>query len=340
MPPPPPACIVQEMEELNRQLYDAAVAGDLAALRARLADGADPNQRHDSLAGRCDDLPLHAAASVGHVACVTALLDYGADAGLTGLLGMAALHYAASQGHTSCVWALLAGGAALEARSDDGLTPLCLAAAFEKLECISALLAAGADPLTPDEGGCTPVHWAAVAGSAPALQLLLAGRPWAANRQDERGRTPLGIALHLQRKGLAAARWLLEEAAPPAVDAALALLANPVPLQPLPGVNHSLAVQSLYAPLVARQPLTASQWAQVPSPCVGLGAALPAVLQRSEQEAALLVRHLCAAERARLRTAALCLAHVTVRRSTRKSPRLPPLPVPLRWHVLALALAD
>jgi hypothetical protein len=36
----------------------------------------------------------------------------------------------------------------------------------------------------------------------------------------------------------------------------------------------------------------------VPTPCAGLGAALPAVLQRSVEEAALLVRHLPPADQA------------------------------------------
>ena len=45
----------------------------------------------------------------------------------------------------------------------------------------------------------------------------------------------------------------------------------------------------------------------MPQPCPGLGAALPAVLARSDAEAALLVAHLPAADCERLRTALLCL---------------------------------
>lgn len=45
----------------------------------------------------------------------------------------------------------------------------------------------------------------------------------------------------------------------------------------------------------------------MPDPCPGLGDALPAVLAHSEVEAALLVAHLPAAGRERLRMAALCL---------------------------------
>lgn len=88
----------------------------------------------------------------------------------------------------------------------------------------------------------------------------------------------------------------------------------------------------LYASLAARQPLAAAEWALVPAPCPGLAAALPAVQQRSEAEAALLVARLPAADKQRLRTAALCLAHAE------RHGRLPPLPTPLVARLLALSL--
>ena len=59
---------------------------------------------------------------------------------------------------------------------------------------------------------------------------------------------------------------------------------------------------------VARRPLAAETWALLPSPCPGLGTALPVVLARSSGEARWLLWHLSAGERARLWTAALSLA--------------------------------
>ena len=59
--------------------------------------------------------------------------------------------------------------------------------------------------------------------------------------------------------------------------------------------------------LTVFQLLLPSQWQRVPAPCPGLGAALPAVLARSEAEAGCLVGRLPVKERAWLRTAALCL---------------------------------
>lgn len=76
---------------------------------------------------------------------------------------------------------------------------------------------------------------------------------------------------------------------------------------------------SLFPDLAEHWPLTA-QWRQVPTPCPGLGRALPFVLHRSEAEAALLVAHLPAADSACLRTFALAL-HRAQRRLAIHLPR-------------------
>ena len=70
----------------------------------------------------------------------------------------------------------------------------------------------------------------------------------------------------------------------------------------------------------------------VPRPCAGLSAALPAVLQRSTHEAALLVARLPAADRARLRTVLLSLH----RRAKRLRLHVAP---PLVWHIVADGVA-
>ena len=85
----------------------------------------------------------------------------------------------------------------------------------------------------------------------------------------------------------------------------------------------------LYTALVARYPLTAGQWARVPSRCRCLGAALPTVLRRSEAEAALLVRCMTDTERQHLRGLALCLGAAQHRGS------LPSLPGPIVQRLLA-----
>jgi hypothetical protein len=62
--------------------------------------------------------------------------------------------------------------------------------------------------------------------------------------------------------------------------------------------------------VVARLPLSAAEWALLPRHCPGLVRALPSALAHSASQASSLVRHLPAADVARLRTFALCLARV------------------------------
>lgn len=57
-----------------------------------------------------------------------------------------------------------------------------------------------------------------------------------------------------------------------------------------------------------RLPLTADNWALVPSPCPGIERALPAALACSPGQAAQAVQRLPPAEKARLRRSALCLS--------------------------------
>ena len=64
----------------------------------------------------------------------------------------------------------------------------------------------------------------------------------------------------------------------------------------------------LFANVACQRPLSSADWQLVPTPCPGLGAALPAVARRSRAEAGQLVRRLLPAERQRLRTSVLCLS--------------------------------
>jgi hypothetical protein len=140
--------------------------------------------------------------------------------------------------------------------------------------------------------------------------------------RDCYGRTPLQEALH----------WAN-------VDAVRCLLAE-APLQPASELLAAIETTDdpemqprLCTLVAARQPLTSADWARVPTPCAGLGAVLPSVLERSTAEAGLLVRCLSPADQARLRTFALCLE--------RAQQSLPaPLPTPIVWRLLALSVAD
>lgn len=155
-------------------IADAAMKGDLVAVRVLIGRGADVNaaqgdgmtalhwaaERGDSamtsvlLKARAnvravtrigDYTPLHIAAKTGNAAVVAALLDAGSDAkALTGT-GATALHFAAASGNAASVSALIARGADVNAREPEwGQTPLIFAAAKDRADAIRVLLKAGA----------------------------------------------------------------------------------------------------------------------------------------------------------------------------------------------------
>jgi len=225
------------------------------------------------------------------------------------------------------VAALLAAGANPNGASHS--LPLKAAAAAGRTGCVSLLLAAGADPAARRGQSWTALHAAAYCGQAAVVRQLLRAHPAGALVRTNSFGTPLQVALGFS--GFAAraqsplhfeaARCLLAEGALQLAGELLALL----------NMMGALALP-LYATVVARQPLMPAEWALVPLPCPSMGAALPAVLERSVEEAALLVGHLPVADRQRLQAAALCLAQCCARQQAS-------LPVPIMWHILALSAA-
>ena len=167
--------------------------------------------------------------------------------------------------------------------------------------------------IASDQGGL-PLHCAVAAANTAAVQLILEHAPGAALVRShpplrEAGLLPVQAAL-----GLAAAAGFRKwprggQPAAAYLDAARPLLGATPPEVSLPilAQRGQLALP-LYEDLVAHWPLSEEHWRQVPSPCPGLGPVLPAVLARSEAEAAHLVDHLPAADKQRLRTFALSLS--------------------------------
>lgn len=242
-----------------------------------------------------------------------------------------ALFKACRNGSVVQMQALLSAGADPNAAYDPagpGARPLHAAAARGYDLCVFTLLEAGADPAIADQDGYTPLHCAAGAGHIAIAATLLAAAPQAALLRAGRGGwRPLDLALQGGHFGVALHLLCLAPLPPPAE----LLLALEATCRRAAGSSQA-GIPPLYSPLVARLALTPLEWARVPSPCPGLHRVLPAVLARSKAEAALLVRHLPADDRERLRTAALCLA---------RAQRVSGLPLPAEHlgRIMALALA-
>ena len=209
-----PASFGDDSGILDRRLVDAASRGDLGAVEALIAAGADPNARIDGYPA------LQLAVRDGTVEVVEALLAAGADVNAFGewVPGCCqdrdtALHQAVRYwdvcvdrdfGYCSeraeVIQVLLAAGADVDARQKlGGWTPLHAAANVgtwsEVLEMLLMLLDAGADPNARTEDGRsrTPLHLAVTSISSAAIAVLLDAGADPETRNED-GRTPLHLA--------------------------------------------------------------------------------------------------------------------------------------------------
>ena len=283
----------------------AAISGHAHIVRLLLAAGAQP-----TLPNPARRLPIHWAAAGGSCdALELLLLAAPQTAAATDYLGWTPLlQLCKASDNPGAVRLLLAAAPqASTMAASDGSLPIHAAAATSRDGAALRLLLAAAPHLATAarRNGDTPLHCAAAYHNAAAAKLLLAVAPQAASVRNALGDTPLRYTVTLDT-----ATW-----SPPLGDVhteiAHALMDAMPPAEFLRAVPASFegsrpALQ-LYQRIASRHRLSAAHWQLVPSPCPGLGTVLPAVLARSQAEAALLVARLPAADRARLRTFALCL---------------------------------
>jgi ankyrin repeat protein len=150
-------------------LADAAMQRDMAAVRALVREGADPNSL-----GAYDTPALVWVVRVGDRETADVLLTAGADANLATPLELAPLHLAVTNGDLRMVERLLAAGAGPDLRDRAGETPLMLAARGSAVEILRVLLAAGADIGAKEPSFMqTALHVAARVGTAETAALLL-----------------------------------------------------------------------------------------------------------------------------------------------------------------------
>jgi uncharacterized protein len=156
----------------DRALLDAAKRGDVAAVRALLKGGADPNTAQgDGLTA------LHVAAEKGSLELARVLISAGAKVGSVTRIGsFTPLHVAAEGAHAEIVRALLEAGADPAAVAvPSGATPLHLAAKALNGEVTIQLLLDRGAPVNALEAshGQTALMMAAAAGHAGTVRELL-----------------------------------------------------------------------------------------------------------------------------------------------------------------------
>ncbi len=173
------AFLLSTRAEPGTPLARAARDGDLAALRAALAAGADP--RAPDLTGQP---ALHWAARGGALDALDALLDAGADIDQPDArpdFAWTALLAAVHSGNWDAARHLLDRGAGPGLAAANGATPLLHACSAEpgpaRDDVVRLLLAAGADPRSGSNDGTTPLVNAVLSGSRGVVELLLATDP-------------------------------------------------------------------------------------------------------------------------------------------------------------------
>ncbi len=153
------------------RVADAAMRGEVAAVRALLQKGADVNSAQgDGMTA------LHWAAALGDQELASLLLASGAKPGAETRIGRyRPLHIAAKGGHHLVVRSLVDARADVSAATTTGATPLHFAAASGSSETVSILLDSSADVNVREPAwGQTPLMFAAASGRTAAVRVLLA----------------------------------------------------------------------------------------------------------------------------------------------------------------------
>eukprot|EP00042_Codosiga_hollandica_P048853 m.554570 g.554570 ORF g.554570 m.554570 type:complete len:570 (+) comp57751_c0_seq22:220-1929(+) len=179
-------------------LHLAAKKGNVVILRQLLA--------HEKLRDLINNLSkegriaVHYAASGGHIECLQALIDAGANVSLKTLEDDTLLHIAAEGKQSKMLRRLLDHPLIrghLNHQNEDELTPLLVAAVAGSAACFDALFSAGADLSLLPSDGSNVVHLVARRGSLGMLKHVLSIESIAAlvDVRNERGGTPLLSAM-------------------------------------------------------------------------------------------------------------------------------------------------
>ncbi len=118
-----------------------------------------------------DESPLMLAALKGLTDVCQKLIERDADVNKP---GWAPLHYAATNGHLAVMSLLLDQHAYVDAASPNGTTPLMMAARYGTPESVKLLIEAGADPAIRNVQGLSAVDFAIQASRPESAELIAA----------------------------------------------------------------------------------------------------------------------------------------------------------------------
>jgi ankyrin repeat protein len=265
--------------EAEPALVDAAMSGDLKAVRALVRQTSNVNETQpDGMTA------LHWAVQRRDLEMTNLLLNAGADFKVANRTGAKPLYLAAVNGDAAVIARLLDAGEDPNAvLTAEGETVLMLTSYTGNPAAVKLLLDRGAEPNTQQFRGQTALMWAAAEGHAEVVKLLLArgadpSLSSTASTKPER-RPPGGMTalLFAARQGkVDAARALLDGGAD--VDQAGADNTSPLLIAVVNGhyelatmlvergANPNVADANGRTPLYAAVDLRNVQWSQAPAP--------------------------------------------------------------------------
>jgi ankyrin repeat protein len=180
-------------QEKAAPLHIAALAGDLAKVKALIEEGANVNAKN-----MWGETALHYAAEKGHKEVVELLIAKGADINAGRI---EALQYAMDNGHTEVAIILINKGASVNPKTKSGWTPLHNAAYGGYKQVVEILLAKGAYVNSKDTKGYTPLNIAVDRDYNDVAKLLI-DKGANVNAGDEDNYTPLYYAIWNSNKDM------------------------------------------------------------------------------------------------------------------------------------------
>jgi len=142
-------------------------------------------------AGAAPSSPVADAAMKGDLAAVKALISQRADVNVPQADGATALQWAAYDNNLALADLLLAAGADAKKANREGATPMYLASIRGSAPMLQRLLQAGSDPNQAGPQGETPLMLAARNGNLDAMKVLLDHKADVNGKEELRGTTPI-----------------------------------------------------------------------------------------------------------------------------------------------------
>lgn len=181
---------VAAIDDGDKYILSAALAGNMDGLRALLNIGKSPNIQDSR-----GNTPLMLAALGDKRSALHLLLERGANPNMQNDHGLTALHIAAHKGNISIVRRLLSESALdLEVKNENGDTALMVALTAQQVSIARLLIASGANVNTQNVRGYTPLHVSAYLGMFHAVNMLMQNHA-DANTKARDGSRPIDLAM-------------------------------------------------------------------------------------------------------------------------------------------------